>query len=123
MPVCETCGSRLAPDADFCSQCGTPVRRDAREAAGAVDDGTVSVINGTEVVGTVYVGGNPIAAAVGADGGPVYVTNLNQTVAVIESTELTATIPVGVQPAIGKVASDGTLYLPNSEDGTVMVLR
>jgi len=45
------------------------------------------------------------------------------TVSVINGTKVTTTIPVGQHPYPPVMAPDGTLYVANSGDGTVSVLR
>ena len=90
--------------------------------------GTVSVISGGSVTGTISVGGGPSAVAVApvgnANAGYVYVTNYNDgTVSVINpSGTVVATLTVGANPIGVAVSSGGVVYVANSGSNTVSVI-
>jgi len=44
-------------------------------------------------------------------------------VSVLKGTQVVRTITVGNRPATPAVGPDGTVYVPNTADGTVSVLR
>lgn len=86
---------------------------------------TVSVINGTSVVGTVSVGSGPDFPAYDSGNGYVYVPNVgSDNVSVLNGTALVGTVSVGSEPVSATYDSwNGDIYVPNDLSGSVSVIN
>ncbi|MCI4358300.1 MAG: YncE family protein [Thermoplasmata archaeon] len=87
--------------------------------------GTVSVINGTQVVGTVRVGSQPYSATYDSGNGFVYVLNQGSSnVSVLNGTHLFGTVKVGNYPYYAAYdPQNGYIYVPNEGASSVSVIN
>ena len=92
------------------------------------DSGTVSFVdpNRDMVTATVPVGQAPQGLSFSADGRWLYVVDGNNpSFSVIDchTLKVTATLPLGIEPTSVAAAPSGRIYVTDSTEGTVTVLR
>jgi YVTN family beta-propeller protein len=85
---------------------------------------TVSVVNGTTVVGTILVGNGPDGVAYNSGNGYVYATiSYSNNVSVINGMAVLTSVPVGKQPSgVGYDPRNGYVYVANTGSNTTSVI-